>query len=58
MSNSKSITGTFFKEKETKNTIRFEESDDSFIMGTAYIQKRSLKELGNPDKIKITIEAA
>lgn len=39
---------TFEFEKETKNTIRFQEIpvDDKVIIGPIYIQKEGLKEIG------------
>jgi hypothetical protein len=64
----KKIERTFVMEKETKNTIRFQEStpnentDDGAELGTVigplYIQKEALKYLNfaDGDTIKITIE--
>lgn len=46
---------TFKKEKETKNTVRYQEQSDPGkpqIVGTLYIQKW----VGSPDSIKVTIE--
>ncbi len=56
------LTAEFQMERETKNTIRYEEitGDQPPIMGSAYIQKWALKKLGGsdaPHKIKITITA-
>jgi len=56
-------TGTvieFAKERETKNTIRYQEQGDAPMIGTLYIQKLALKSIGNgnyPDSITVTIEA-
>jgi len=46
----------FKKEKETKNTIRYQEvkDKDKFIIGPLYIQKSFLPEKV-PENIKITI---
>ena len=64
----KKIERTFIMEKETKNTIRFQEStpneniDDGAELGTVigplYIQKEALSYLNfaDGDTIKITIE--
>lgn len=44
----------FFKEKETKNTVRFQErvaSDGEAIIGSLYIQKSAQP----PDRLKIVI---
>lgn len=48
---------TFEKEKETKNTIRFSEKveDSPPVIGTLYVQKWALKQIGNPESIEVTI---
>ena len=53
------ITATFVFEKETKNTIRFSEEPGTTapIVNTIYVQKWAVNNLGNPDKIRVTIEA-
>jgi hypothetical protein len=58
MPNKKQLSNTFSTEKPTKNTVKFgEDGDDSkFIMGTAYVQKRALAEIGNPDKVEVIIK--
>jgi hypothetical protein len=51
---------TFEREKETKNTIRFQEvgeADDPKVIGPLYVQKWALKELGNPDSLTVTVTA-
>ena len=48
----------FVLEKETKNTIRFQEAerpDGPPVIGTLYIQKFAIRQLGNPEKITVTI---
>jgi len=52
------LTTTMYKEKETKNTVRYQEvvSDQPPIIGTLYIQKYAIKRIGDPDRIKVTIE--
>ncbi|KXG75512.1 hypothetical protein AN618_18850 [Fervidicola ferrireducens] len=54
------LEAVFEYEKETKNTVRFAEviGENPAIVGTIYIQKFALNKLGNPKKIKITIEKA
>jgi hypothetical protein len=45
-------------EKETKNTVRYFELADPTTgtnIGVIYIPKRTLKKLGNPKHIKVTI---
>ena len=47
------------KDKETKNTWRYTElpDTDTLVIGSIYIQKSQVIELGSPEEIKITIEA-
>ena len=49
---------TFKKDKETKNTVRYAEQGDEPVVGTLYLQKSAVEKLGNPDTLKVTIEAA
>jgi hypothetical protein len=51
---------SFQRERETKNTVRYEEqvTDAPPIVGTLYLQKYALNRLGNPDCVRVTIEAA
>ncbi len=55
------LKAKFVVEKETKNTVRFQEveSDSAPILGTLYIQKWALRKLGNgtPKMIEVTIKA-
>jgi len=48
------------KERITKNTIRYAELEDEQppIVRSLYIQKFGVKKLGDPQKIKVTIEPA
>lgn len=50
----------FEYERDTKNTVRFAETvedGDPTLVGTLYLQKFANKELGNPERIRVTIEA-
>ena len=51
---------SFQRERETKNTVRFEEqvTDAPPVVGTLYLQKYALNRLGNPDCLRVTVEAA
>ena len=51
---------SFQRERETKNTVRYEEqvSDAPPVVGTLYLQKYALNRLGNPECLRVTIEAA
>ena len=57
-----SITIRLRKERETKNTIRFEEMENEEgnppLVGTLYVQKWALKRLGNPERLTLRLEAA
>lgn len=48
----------FTKEKETKNKVRYQETESEvheIIVGTLYVSKKAIKELGEPDKINMII---
>ena len=49
----------FKRERETKNTVRFEEeaseSGEPPVIGTLYLQKWALKRLGEPDVVAVTV---
>ena len=57
-----SITIHLRKERETKNTIRFEELENDEgnppLVGTLYVQKWALKRLGDPERLTLRLEAA
>lgn len=46
--------------QEKKNTVRYDapKGDKAAAMTTAYVAKSALAKIGNPDRIRITIEAA
>ncbi len=50
---------SFQRERETKNTVRFEEqvTDAPPVVGTLYLQKYAVNRLGNPDSLRVTVEA-
>jgi hypothetical protein len=54
------ITAEFIRERETKNTVRYQEQGDAPYIGTLYIQKFAGRDLGGalPERIRVTIEAA
>ena len=45
------------KEKETPGTWRFKENKEDHPL-TIYLTKEQVRELGNPESIKVTITAA
>ena len=54
------LEAVFSVEKETKNTIRFSEepsTDGPPIVNTIYVQKWAAGNLGNPERIRVTITA-
>jgi hypothetical protein len=47
---------SFTKVRETKNTFVFSEDDqENPRVGNLYVQKTAAEELGNPEKITVTI---
>jgi hypothetical protein len=60
MSTKTAVKVLFAKVKETKNTHKFEELPEpgtAPAVGTLYVQKHILHELGNPDSLTVTIES-
>ena len=55
------ITIQLRKERETKNTIRFEELENEEgnppLIDTLYVQKWALKRLGDPEVLTLHLEA-
>jgi hypothetical protein len=52
---------TFRRERETKNTVRFEElveGDGEQVVGTLYVQKQQLAHLGDPEQLRVTLTSA
>jgi len=50
---------TFDKDRETKNTVRFEErvGEDPPMVGTLYLQRWALRRLGDPTVLRVQIDA-
>lgn len=55
----------FEEDRKTKRTVRFQEvlggqawSDQDVAVGPLYVKKQALEMIGNPVKIKVTIEPA
>lgn len=51
----------FVKERETKNTHRFQEmieENETAVVGTLYVQKSALEELGFPENLELEITKA
>lgn len=51
----------FYKQRETKNTVRYEEKADPPAIGVLYVQKWAAKSLATgeyPEKIVLEINAA
>jgi hypothetical protein len=44
--------------KPKKSVTRYDANDDNAALSNAYISNDALKKLGNPAKVKVTIEAA
>jgi hypothetical protein len=58
----KQLTVKFVRERETKNTVRFAEvprdpkQPEALVVGTLYVQKAALDEIGTPDNLTVTIQ--
>ena len=50
------LTLTLKRDKSTPGTVRFKEQTDDRPL-TIYLSKERVKELGDPEAIKVTIEA-
>lgn len=50
----------FTSERETKNTVRFKEeaADGEEKVGTLYVRKDTVAELGAPTRLVVTIDSA
>jgi len=46
----------FIKSKETKRTWRYEAEENEEVAGSLYLQKEKIKELGDPEKLRVSIE--
>ncbi len=51
------VTAKFTPAKETKNTVKYDEivDDKPPIIGSLYLQKYIVKQLGNPDELTVTV---
>lgn len=59
MDGGKRLVAMFEVEKQTTNTYRFQEieEDTPGMIGALYLRKFAVKKLGNPTKIRVTVEA-
>ena len=58
MTNTNTLTVEFVAEKETKNTVKFEEVPEigqPELMGTLYLKKFVSQRLGDPETITVTV---
>jgi len=58
MTTAKKITVVLGSPQQKKSVVRFDSDDDNAALRSVYVDKRALKELGDPSSISITIEAA
>lgn len=58
MAPKKTVSVVMGDKVEKKHVVRYNCEDEGAALASAYIDKAALKKLGNPDKVKITIEAA
>lgn len=55
----------FTEDRKTRRTVKFDEvlgeqawSDQDVAVGPLYVKKQALEMIGNPERIKVTIEPA
>lgn len=50
----------FERERETKNTIRYQElaKDSEYVVGSLYVRKPELAGLGDPSELTVIVRAA
>jgi len=56
-----SLSVTFNRERETKNTVRFQEEQPEGAtpsIGALYLQKLAAQDLGDPEHLTVTVAAA
>lgn len=58
MAADKKLTVTLENPQEKKHVTRYDANDEDAAMSSVYINKAALKKLGNPAKVKVTIEVA
>ena len=54
----KSVTVKLTSPQAKKHVVRYDCEDENGAMSSAYIRNEDVKALGDPDTIKVTIEAA
>lgn len=54
----KSVTVTLESPQPKKHVVRYDSSADDAAIANAYITKVALAELGNPERVTVTITAA
>jgi hypothetical protein len=55
-----SVVLRFERERETRNTVRFHElagEDAEPLVGSLYVRKEALAQLGDPDELTVTVHA-
>lgn len=55
---SSKVSVTLGSPQVKKNVTRFDSDDTDAALASVYVSKAALTKLGNPDSIKVTIEAA
>jgi hypothetical protein len=58
MPTKKKVTVVLNDPQPKKSVVRFDCADDDAALSNVYIAKAAMEMLGNPDSVKVTIEAA
>lgn len=51
------LTVDMARDKETKGTVRYAEQGPDPRIGLLYVPKKTVAELGDPDRIRVTLDA-
>jgi hypothetical protein len=57
-STTKAVSVVMSEPDKKKNVVKFNNDEEGAAMSSVYISNATIKALGEPDKVKITIEAA
>jgi hypothetical protein len=58
MAPKKTVTVILSDPDEKKHVVRYNNADEDAALSSVYVNKKAVKALGDPAKVKITIEAA
>ena len=54
----KQVTTVLTKDKKCKSCVRFRGESDNPVTTALYVQNDAMEKLGNPGKVKVTVEVS